>query len=500
MMKRLSPFSPALAPPSSRAWRRSSASFAVLALLIALFALAGCAETENEQADKIVEPRTAGYAAMGGNIGQPEDSDDDEIVIDGVTLFEDDDASWDGWMVSAPEQSWTETEVGKWISFDPLPNQAVSPPFQRGARELKVRGLVYFPEAFPVLGHMEFITSRQLFGISTDNLLAGQGEAEWIDVELAQSAWRIVPKSRSASGDVTSGAEYLIPWAFATGWNQVELTARVRDGGANDDLEFKAGGKVYSWTGIDLLAGEESFRHLVIGRWQPGAGEETIAFRDLKVTDVTPGTDMATPPQDVDYAYGGRRITSGFWTGWMVRTHSSSVRFYDRGGYGAMRDHTQGVRWMGNGKEYAGGVTMKVRFHDNQLTQTGPGRHLIGISSRPLCFTRREYGLDTWTRVDFDRPRPGRIRAVVFNKVNGVRIDGGRWPVHTFDIPFASERWTDVAIRWQMSGNRLTITLNGVSHTFTLLEGSEPLGVYLGLGNMDAMTGESDFDDITISR
>jgi hypothetical protein len=127
MMKRLSRFSPALAPPSSRVWRRSSASYAVFALLIALLALAGCAETDTAQPEKVVAPRTAGYAAMGGNIGSPDDSDDDEIVIDGATLFEDDEASWDGWMVSAPEQSWTEAEVGKWISFDPLPNQETGP-------------------------------------------------------------------------------------------------------------------------------------------------------------------------------------------------------------------------------------------------------------------------------------------------------------------------------------------------------------------------------------
>jgi len=502
MMKRLSPFSPALAPPSSHVWRRPVARYAALTLLITLLALAGCAEPENAEPEKVVAPERAGYSTMGGTIGNPDDPEggEDEIAIEGASLLADDDASWDGWTIAAPEQAWTEAEVGKWISFDPLPNQAVSPAFAHGAREIRVRGLVYFPEAFPVLGHMEFITTRQLFGVATDNLLGTQGTAEWLDIELAQSAWRIVPRARTAAGEVTSGAEYLLPWAFRTGWNQIELTVRVRDGAANDELQFRSGDKVYSWSEIDLLAGSDPFRYLHLGRWQPGVGEETIAFRDLQVNDVTPDTDMATPPSGVDYAYGGRRITSGFWTGWMVRTHSGAVRFYDRGGYGAMRDHTQGVYWMGTGKEYAGGVTMKVRFHDDQLTQTGPGRHLIGISSRPLCFTKREYGLDTWTRIDFDRPRPGRIRACIFNIVNGVRINEGRWPVHTFDIPFASERWTDVDIRWQMSGNRLTVTLNGVSHTFTLLQGSEPLGIYLGLGNMDAMTGACDFDDIQITR
>ena len=123
---------------------------------------------------------------------------------------------------------------------------------------------------------------------------------------------------------------------------------------------------------------------------------------------------------------------------------------------------------------------------------------MIGITSRPLSYTPRVYGRDYFTRVDFDNPRPGRIRAVVFNIVNNVRINGGRWPIHYFDVPLASEQWANVDIQWRMVANRLTMTVNGVAHTFTLLEGSEPLGVYLGLGNMDSMTGEVDFDDITL--
>ena len=51
-----------------------------------------------------------------------------------------------------------------------------------------------------------------------------------------------------------------------------------------------------------------------------------------------------------------------------------------------------------------------------------------------------------------------------------------------------------------MQGNRLTVTVNGDSHTFTLLPGSEPLGYYLGFGNMDPITGEIDFDDIRLGE
>jgi hypothetical protein len=33
-----------------------------------------------------------------------------------------------------------------------------------------------------------------------------------------------------------------------------------------------------------------------------------------------------------------------------------------------------------------------------------------------------------------------------------------------------------------------------------LLQGSEPPGIYLGLGNMDSMTGAIDFDDVRITN
>jgi hypothetical protein len=464
--------------------------------------MAGCAEEQTGQVDKVIAPNADGYSTMGGgDIGDPE-SYDDEIIVDGSSIFEDDNASWDGWTITSPGQAWTDAETGKWIGFDPEPNQAVSPAFKRGTSEMRVRFGLFLPEAFPVLGRMEFITPRQLFGVATHNILSpeGNGSASWIDVELAQASWRIVPRTRSASGEVTSGSEFMIPWAFATGWNQVELTVRVRDGGANDDLQFRVGEKVYAWTGVDLASGAEPFRHVLLGRWEPGTGDQLLAIRDLEVLDQMPSLEMASPPTGVDYARGGTRITSGFWSGWMVRNHSGAIRFYDRTTHGAMRDHTQGVIWMGTGKERSGQVTMRVRFHGDQLTTTGSGRHLLSITSRPLCFTPREYGLTSWTRVDLDRPAPGRIRAVVFNIVNDVRLNGGRWPTKTFSVPFAAEQWANLNVDWQMDGNRLTLKVNGVANTFTLLQGSEPPGIYLGLGNMDSMTGAIDFDDVRITN
>jgi hypothetical protein len=232
------------------------------------------------------------------------------------------------------------------------------------------------------------------------------------------------------------------------------------------------------------------------GPLAPG-GSSVVQDLELSVTGA---------PPIYDYARGGYRFTSGFWSGWMVRTHSDNcvgspcVRFIDRGGYGAMRDHTQGVRYLGTSYASSGQVDLKVRFHGSQLTSTGAGRHLLSITSRPLIFTPRDVGLATWTRVDLDRPSPGRVRAVIFNTVNGVRINDGRWPTRTFDVPFATDRWAALTIGWQMSGNRLTLRVNGQSATFTLLPGSEAPGVYLGLGNMDPISGEIDFDDIRAAR
>jgi hypothetical protein len=216
------------------------------------------------------------------------------------------------------------------------------------------------------------------------------------------------------------------------------------------------------------------------------------------------GGDLAPPSGD--YAEGGYVIPNGFWEGWRVRTHSHDgcgqpmcLRFFDHGSYGSMTDHTQGVYYLGDEPSYEGQVSMQVRFNQGTLGVQGSGRHLFSVTSRPLIFTPRSVGLDDWTRVDFDRPEEGRVRAVVFNIVDGVMIEGGHWPTHWFDVPFEVGRWAEFEVGWEMDGSRLTVRVNGDSHTFDLLPRSEAPGYYIGLGNMDPIQGEIDFRNIRVT-
>lgn len=430
-----------------------------------------------------------------------------DFALDGSLVLEDDDASWNGWSFLVPEQATVESERGKWIAFEPAGNHAFSPEWSRGLRQLRLRFQLDFPEGFPLYGSSDPTTARHLFGVSSFNPLseAADGALSWIDVELHESGWQIIPRWRSGPEEaIVTGEPLEAPWAFEHGWNDVELTVILRGLGDKDgDLRLRVGDRVFAWTGIQLTGVADAFRYFYFGRWEPGAGDHRLAVRNLEVHDLTPPADVLPPPYD--YARGGYRIAGGFWNGWQVRTHrdncvgSPCLRFTDHGTYGSMRDHTQGVYYLGPQRASEGQVDMKVRFHGSQLGSTGAGRHLLGITSRPLCFTPREVGLENWTRVDFDRPESGRMRAVVFNKVNGVAINGTAWPTHWFNVPFATDRWAALSIAWRMSGDRLTMTVNGQTYTFTLLYGSEPPGYYLGFGNMDPISGEIDFDDIRVS-
>ncbi len=146
-----------------------------------------------------------------------------------------------------------------------------------------------------------------------------------------------------------------------------------------------------------------------------------------------------------------------------------------------------------------GSVSFRIRFHEGQLFPGGQGRHLFNITSLPLAFTPPEIGLDNWTRVDFERPNVGQVRAVIFNKVDGEPINGGYWPNHTYDVPFAVDSWGAVEISWHQANDRLTLTVNGASRTFDLLPGSPPVGRYIAFGNVYGVTGEMDVDDISWS-
>jgi hypothetical protein len=57
-----------------------------------------------------------------------------------------------------------------------------------------------------------------------------------------------------------------------------------------------------------------------------------------------------------------------------------------------------------------------------------------------------------------------------------------------------------VDIEWEQVDDRLTITVNGASHTFTLLEGSPLIGNYICFGNRYDIEGEVEVDDVTLQQ
>ncbi len=504
-MMQISPPSPARLSPHRIFRTTSKVSTTFFALLFALLVVVGCAEDRTPPPEEVSAPENG--RLMEGAHGSDGDSYDEFLTAEGSVVYEDQTESWNDWSISVPEQTWIEPGKGKWIDFGAGVNEAFSPAFEHGSREVRVRFSLFLPENFPVFGHQSFITPRQLFGLSSSNeVLHPEDPFSALEVELSQARWHIVPRWRSRSGgEVVSGRTFEIPWAFTSGWNQIELVARVRDGGANDDLQLRIGSKRFLWKGVDLTADQNPFRYFHLGRWEPGAGDQLVAVRNLEVFDISQSSKaMSDPPTGVDYASGGYRVSGGFWDGWMVRRHSDNcgsspcVRFYDRDGYGAMRDHTRGVIWMGPGVETEGSASMRVRFHGSQLNSTDHSRQLASITSRPLGFTPSEYGLENLTKITFDDPRPGSVRLMLINIVDGVRINDGRWPNRRVDVPFASEEWADLAVSWRMEGARLAVTVNGQSETFDLLRGSEAPGVYLSLGNMDPISGVIDFDDIRV--
>jgi len=285
-------------------------------------------------------------------------------------------------------------------------------------------------------------------------------------------------------------------------------------------MRLKVGDRIYAWTQVDIASSNLPFRYFYVGNWDVDRGQRSFAFRNLQIVNLTeremppppppPGDGGDTPPPPpaddggsspppdpaTDIATGGYVIDQGFWSGWRVRTHSSSctgapcIRFHDRDGHGSFQAASQAVRHIGGDDDGQGSVRFDMLFEPGQLGTGVGGKHLFNISSRPLGFTPRDIGLDDWTRVDFNQPDEGRIRATIFNLVDGEALGGGFWPSHTFDVPFAVGQWAPVDIQWNQEGDRLTITVGGSSHTFDLLEGSENLGNYIAFGNIYDIDGE----------
>lgn len=196
-------------------------------------------------------------------------------------------------------------------------------------------------------------------------------------------------------------------------------------------------------------------------------------------------------------------IPDGFWRYWRARTHSSNcvgdpcIRFHDRDGHGAFQAASQAIRYIGPDDDGRGGTSWSILFHEGQLGTGAGGKHLFNLTSIPLSFTPPEIGLDNWTRVDFNQPNVGNIRATVFNNVNGEPLNGGVWPSHIFSVPFQVGQWADVDIEWEQVDDRLTVRVNGASHTFTLLPGSPIIGNYIAFGNIYNIEGDIEVANIT---
>jgi hypothetical protein len=93
--------------------------------------------------------------------------------------------------------------------------------------------------------------------------------------------------------------------------------------------------------------------------------------------------------------------------------------------------------------------------------------------------------------VDFDGIEYGSIRVVVLNRADGQMLSPE--PVFRYPIPeLQPDSWVHFEISWMMGSsdatrgwNTLELTVNGVSHSFELLDFSCPIGRMFQLGNVD---------------
>jgi len=154
------------------------------------------------------------------------------------------------------------------------------------------------------------------------------------------------------------------------------------------------------------------------------------------------------------------------------------------------------LRYLGIDEDGRGEFGFRILFDEGQLNTGAGGKHLFNLTSHPLSFTPHEIGLGNWTRVDFNQPGEGTIRATVFNYVNDVPLNGTYWPSHTFSVPFHVGQWGEVEVSWEQVDDRLTITINGASHTFDILPNSPLIGNYISFGNIYDIDGEIEVDQV----
>jgi hypothetical protein len=410
--------------------------------------------------------------------------------------------TWQSWNFTSREQTWSQADRTKLVSFKPNPNLGYSPEFDP-VYEARVTFDLYLPSRFPVFGVPREAASTVIGLGSYDATVDGPPEHfTGLGIDLYQGLrWRIRAESNDAreGGIWSSDDQFLMPWIFRHGWNHVEWMVFLRPGLDNDAMRIKVGDRIYSWTDVDLSHSPAGIQHVFLGSWEAGIGDQHFAVRNLRVDDLAPqAPPPPPPPPEGDYARGGYRFTDGFWSGWRV---DSARNFIEIGGHGGMVRNASGIRYIGVDEDGSGSYGFRVRFTEpDQLNRAG-GKHLAGIASNPLAFRPRDpygrrYPVET-TRIDLGRPSDGRIRAHLYNVTSDETLHE---EIHWFSVPFALDVWADVDLRWQQVGRELTLTLNGQSHTFRLLADSPNLGSYLYLGNMDDITGAIEFDNFHYSQ
>jgi hypothetical protein len=204
---------------------------------------------------------------------------------------------WQGWRMPHPEQAGVDT-YGKWLRFDPAANAARSPEFP-GARLIRARFQIYFPPRFP------FYVQDDERGVKTDvfSLLstrdAGAASFTRLDVNLtAESTWRIQVSGRRADGgEMDSGDQFEMPWAFDHGWNHVNWVVLLREPGAHEDaMRIQIGSKIFAWTGLDLSGNADPLRYFRVGGWEVPRGDRHLYVRLLRIEDLAPREGPGDPP------------------------------------------------------------------------------------------------------------------------------------------------------------------------------------------------------------
>ncbi len=285
-------------------------------------------------------PEVVEQAAMSG----VESKESEALIVDprpGELILVDR-GDWQDWRLKRPQQAGTDN-YGKWLDFEPLDNEARSPEF-RGTHMIRARFQIYFPPRFPFYTQLEEEDrATNLFALtSTDD--ESEGPFVSLGVNLsADSMWRVHARYRDALGEEhDSGDEFMIPWAFEHGWNQVIWVVVLREPGAHDDaLRIQIGSKTFAWTGLDLSGAGDPLRFFKLGSWDVPRGDRHVYLRLLRVEDLAPRNDPdplpdplpppPPPPPAGTVLYEQDFEGSDPFRGWLGRNASSNLQVIDQG-------------------------------------------------------------------------------------------------------------------------------------------------------------------------